>query len=134
MSEKFSVEEFTATGGILIPKLCERHRHDLIVRQLHVTPTSSPGHMAWTVIASILLFQGAVVDEKFRATTDGSTGALNLFLRSIECPACWKPALYRLVVRVCKRGFDHAARVGKMDLHDDDFSRWLGRSSDKSRT
>lgn len=121
----FSVEEFTTNGGIVLPVICKWHEHDLVVKQLRVTEDETPSWRVWFVVASILLFQGTVVDKRFQASSDGSVAAINAFLVDVGCPCCANLALYKLVIRVLKKGLDHAVAVSKFETKDPEFQRWL---------
>lgn len=131
MSEKpFDVQDFMRTGGIVMPTLCKRHEYDLIVDQLKV-PESGPWR-SYYIVAQILMFQGMCADGRFqkRVGPDGGTEAMNIVLSEIGCGACWNGALYRLVVRLMKRGFDYASEVSLGKRVDEDWQRWIGTKPD----
>lgn len=130
--EKPHVQDFMRDGGIVVPRLCQRHEHDLVVQQLRLSPNDDwRSHM---VLALILLFQATTATDRFRkrcggdrdAGDDADVAAMNIVLSEIGCLACWNGAVYRLVLSVFRRGgFEHAAAVGKDWSCDADFARWM---------
>lgn len=113
-------------GGIYLPRLCQRHEHDLVVAQLRLKPEDT--WRAHYVVAQILMFQGLSATERFRRRVgpEGGVAAMNIVLAEIGCPACWNGALYRLVVQLFKKGgFHHAAKVSQNWALDEEWSRWM---------
>lgn len=104
---------------VMLPPICDRHDHDLIVRQLKLRP-SDPWRV-YHVVAQLLLFNRVVAEDGIAKRAEGDASNLTLVLAELGCLACARPALYRRVVLVCRKGLEHAAAVSRGERTDPDL-------------
>jgi hypothetical protein len=111
---------------IVVPLMCKRHQHDLVVRRLKLAPDD-----AWQgayLTAQLLLFQWATGDKRIMARTAGETDSLSLVLNEIGCLACWDHDAYGRVYRLMRKlGPMICAKIARQELMHDDWpiqQRW----------
>lgn len=105
---------------VVVPAFCERHRRDLVVRRLKLTPTD-----AWREHEStgqLLMLKGLLAhDHVLHARSEGTTENLTMVLAEIGCLACWRPRMYQRVYRVLLKGLNHAKAIISGDVADPEF-------------
>lgn len=115
---------------IQIPTLCERHRHDLIVRRLKIREDEP--WLATEVTAQLLLFGRAAADPRITAIAQGTTEGLRIAIGGIRCLACFDPEGYRRAVRLLRKGLPHAAKVARGEARDPDWPTELTLRSQRT--
>lgn len=116
----------TIRPQVAIPKLCDFHLRDAVHFRLKLKEWEP--WRANLIVLNILLFQAISGDERIWKRAEGKTENLGLVLGEIGCLACWSHLAYRRVIRVLKKGLDHAAAVSKGEIIDDpDFPYWKNK-------
>lgn len=105
---------------IVVPDLCDPHKHELIVRRLRV-PRTGPWR-ATIVVAQVLLAQRGMSSRRIHRRIGGDPQQYSVVLAEIGCLACWDKDGFRRVVRVLRRGLSHAGAVSQLRAEDPDWS------------
>ena len=115
---------------IVVPSLCNDHRHKMLVHDLQIPPTG-PWQVA-ELTATILLFQAAAQDERISRRAENEASNLSLILAEVGCLACFEPKWYDLMVALLKKGVSRAAKVAQFKERDPDWP--YGRPPDSPLT
>jgi hypothetical protein len=115
----FSVREDKQlpTNSVMVPDLCDRHLHELVVRRLKLAP--SDGWRAKVIIAQILLFQWTATDPRFwrrcgKTVEERDRQAMNIVLAEIGCLACYSPRGFSTIWRMIRDDLDGAVAASKV--------------------
>lgn len=95
---------------IIIPDICKKHQHQLIVWDLKIMPDGP--WMSAVVVANILLFQGLMFERIVNKPKE---------ITVLGCLGCKAPNVWDKMVKVMKKGFSHAAQVSQMKIEDPDW-------------
>jgi len=101
---------------IMVPSLCDRHLHELVIRRLKM-PESGPWRSR-VVIAQILLFQWTATDPRFwkrcgKTQDERDVAAMNIVVAEIGCLACWSPRGFRVIWNMMRDDLDAAVAASK---------------------
>lgn len=104
------------TNPIMVPNLCERHLHELVVQRLKLRE-----YEPWrsrVIIAQILLFQFTATDPRFwkrcsLTQDERDNQAMNIVLSEIGCLGCCQPKGFATVWQMMRDDLEGAIAASK---------------------
>jgi hypothetical protein len=99
-------------NAVMVPKFCEYHQHDLVVRRLKLS--ESDAWMVSMLTVQILCFTWATADPRINARLPKESSEpsdLSLILAEVGCLACFDGEGYDRAAMLVRRGLPHAVDV-----------------------